>query len=280
MPRFWRFLKLGLLIPSILFLWSCQMENSFIFYPTSEMDGTPKGLGLSYEDIYFTTEDGVKLNGWFIPSSEGESTLLWFHGNAGNISHRLQNIRLLHEKVKTHIFIIDYRGYGRSEGRVSEAGTYQDAEAALHYLRTQRNIGLKRIVLFGRSLGAAVAVHLAVREDALALILETPFGSIREMAKVVFPFLPIGPFLRTQYDVMGKIKQARQPVLVLHGDQDDIVPFAQGKKVFEAAPEPKEFYTIRGANHNNTFVVGGDSYFSVLRSFIERAAARQMAVGS
>ncbi len=274
MARFPSVLKLGLLTLFLLFLWSCSMEDSLIFYPTSEMDGNPKELGLSYDDIYFTTEDGVKLNGWFIPSSEGEFTLLWFHGNAGNISHRLQNIRLLHEKVKTHIFIIDYRGYGRSEGRVSEVGTYKDAEAALNYLRTQRDIGLQRIVLFGRSLGAAVAVHLAVREDALALILETPFGSIREMAKVVFPFLPIGPFLRTKYDVMGKIKQARQPVLVLHGDQDDIVPYAQGKKVFEAAPEPKEFYTIRGANHNNTFVAGGDPYFSVLRSFIERAAAR------
>ena len=250
------------------------MEDSLIFYPTSEMDGTPKELGLSYEDIYFTTEDGVKLNGWFIPSSEGEFTLLWFHGNAGNISHRLQNIRLLHEKVKTHIFIIDYRGYGRSEGRVSEAGTYKDAEAAFHYLQNQKDIASKRIVLFGRSLGAAVAAHLAVREDALALILESPFSSIREMAKVVFPFLPIGPFLRTQYDVLGNIKQARQPVLVLHGDQDDIVPFALGKKVFEAAPEPKEFYTIRGADHNNTFVVGGDLYFAVLKSFIQRAAAR------
>jgi len=275
MARSWRVLKLGFLIPIILFLWSCQMEDSLIFYPTSEMDGTPKELGLSYEDIYFTTEDGVKLNGWFIPSSEGEFTLLWFHGNAGNISHRLQNIRLLHEKVKTHIFIIDYRGYGRSEGRVSEAGTYKDAEAAFHYLQNQKDIASKRIVLFGRSLGAAVAAHLAVREDALALILESPFSSIREMAKVVFPFLPIGPFLRTQYDVLGNIKQARQPVLVLHGDQDDIVPFALGKKVFEAAPEPKEFYTIRGADHNNTFVVGGDPYFAVLKSFIQRAAARQ-----
>ena len=268
-------LKLVLLIPIVLFLWSCQMENSLIFYPTSGIDGTPKELGLSYEDVYFTTEDGVKLNGWFIPSSAGEFTLLWFHGNAGNISHRLQNIRLLHEKVKTQIFIIDYRGYGRSEGRVSEQGTYKDAEAAFHYLRTQKNIASNRIVLFGRSLGAAMAAHLAVREDALALILETPFSSIREMAKVVFPFLPIGPFLRTKYDVLGKVKQARQPVLVLHGDQDDIVPFALGKKVFEAAPEPKEFYTIRGADHNNTFVVGGDPYFAVLKSFIDRAAARQ-----
>ncbi len=249
------------------------MENSLIFYPTSGMDGTPKELGLPYEDIYFTTEDDVKLNGWFIPSPEGEDTLLWFHGNAGNISHRLQNIRLIHEKVKTHIFIVDYRGYGRSEGRVSEEGTYKDALAAYHYLRSQKDIAPKRIVIFGRSLGAAVAAYLAHREEALALILETPFASIREMAKAVFPYLPIGPFLSTEYDVLANIKRVQQPVLVLHGDQDDIVPFVQGKMVFDAALEPKEFYTIRGAKHNNTFTVGGDPYFAALKSFIERAAA-------
>ena len=270
-----RVVKLGLLFPVIFFLWGCQMENSLIFYPTSAMEGTPKEMGLPYEDVYFTTEDGVKLNGWYIPSSEGKFTVLWFHGNAGNISHRLANIRLFHEKVKTHIFIIDYRGYGRSNGRVSEQGTYKDAEAAFDYLRKQKNIAAKQIVLFGRSLGAAVAVHLAPQEEILALILETPFASIREMAKAVFPFLPIGPFLKTQYDVVGAIKKARQPVLVLHGDQDNIVPFAQGQKVFDAAPEPKEFYTIRGANHNNTFAVGGDPYFAALKSFIQRAAARQ-----
>ena len=272
MARCRRVLKLVLAISIIPFLWSCQLENSLIFYPTSSMDGSPHELGLPYEDIHFTTEDDVKLNGWFIPSPQGEFTLLWFHGNAGNISHRLQNIRLIHEKVKTNVFIIDYRGYGRSEGRVSEEGTYKDALAAYHYLRNQKNIPSKRIVIFGRSLGAAVAAHLAVRENALALILETPFASIREMAKAVFPYLPIGPFLRTKYDVLADVKRVQQPVLVLHGDQDDIVPYVQGKKVFDATSEPKEFYTIRGANHNNTFVVGGDPYFAVLKSFIKRAA--------
>jgi fermentation-respiration switch protein FrsA (DUF1100 family) len=233
------------------------VEKSLIFYPISEIDRTPKELGLPFEDITFTTEDGVRLNGWFIPSTEGGLTLLWFHGNAGNISHRLDNIRLLHDKVKIHIFIIDYRGYGRSEGSVSEAGTYRDAS-----------------VFYGRSLGAAVAVDLAVREEPLALIIETPFASVREMAKAVLPFLPIGPFLRTRYDTLEKIRKVRGPLLVLHGEQDDIVPYAQGQRIFEAAPEPKEFYTIRGAHHNDTFIVGGDPYFAALKDFIDRAAAR------
>ncbi len=250
------------------------MEKSFIFYPISEIDQTPKELGLPFEDITFTTEDGVRLNGWFIPSTEGDLTLLWFHGNAGNISHRLDNIRLLHDKVKIHIFIIDYRGYGRSEGSVSEAGTYRDASAALQYLRSRKDLDPKKIVFYGRSLGAAVAVDLAVREEPLALIIETPFASVREMAKAVLPFLPIGPFLRTRYDTLEKIRKVRGPLLVLHGEQDDIVPYAQGQRIFEAAPEPKEFYTIRGAHHNDTFIVGGDPYFAALKDFIDRAAAR------
>lgn len=255
------------------FLWGCQMEKSLIFYPTSDIDRTPKELGLPYEDITFTTEDGVRLNGWFIPSPEGVLTLLWFHGNAGNISHRLDNIRLLHEKVKIHIFIWDYRGYGRSEGSVSEKGTYKDATAALKYLRSRKDLDPKKFVFYGRSLGAAVAVDLAVRDEPLALIIETAFTSIREMAKLAFPFLPIGPFLRTRYDTLEKIRQVRGPLLILHGDQDDIVPYAQGKRIFDAAPEPKEFYTIRGARHNDTFIVGGDPYFAALKDFIERAAA-------
>jgi len=133
---FYRFETL-LSLALIFFLWGCQMEKSLIFYPTSDIDRTPEELGLPYEDITFTTEDDVRLNGWFIPSPEGVLTLLWFHGNAGNISHRLDNIRLLHEKVKIHIFIWDYRGYGRSEGSVSEKGTYKDATAALKYLHWQ-----------------------------------------------------------------------------------------------------------------------------------------------
>ena len=251
------------------------MEKSFIFYPTSEIDRTPKEVGLSYEDVTFSAQDGVRLNGWFIPSTEGDLTLLWFHGNAGNISHRLENIRLLHDKVKLHIFIVDYRGYGRSEDSASESGTYMDASAALQYLRSRKDLDPKKIVFYGRSLGAAVAVDLALREEPLALIIETPFTSIREMAKLAFPFLPIGPFLRTRYDSLEKIRRVRGPLLVLHGDQDDIVPYEHGQRIFEAAPDPKEFYTIRGANHNDTFIVGGDPYFAVLKDFIERAAARQ-----
>lgn len=249
------------------------MEENFIFFPDAEINETPRAIGLAFDDIFFNTSDGVRLHGWFVPGHRAQTTLLWFHGNAGNISNRLENIKLIHNKVGTNIFIFDYRGYGRSGGRVSEEGTYMDGEAAIEYLRTRRDIGPQKLILFGRSLGAAVAAEMATREEGLTLILESPFESIREMARVAFPLLPIGSILRTRYDVVEKIKKVKAPILVLHGDRDDVVPFTQGKKVFEAAPEPKEFYTIRGAGHNDTFIVGGDAYFTALKNFIDRAVA-------
>ncbi|TMA93932.1 MAG: alpha/beta hydrolase [Deltaproteobacteria bacterium] len=256
-------------------LTACRMEANFIFYPSATIEHTPREVGLEFEDVFFATRDDVRLNGWFIPHREARSTLVWFHGNAGNISHRVENIKLLHDKVKINIFIFDYRGYGRSEGRVSEEGTYLDGEAALDYVREQLDVKPKKIVLFGRSLGAAVAAEMANRYDSQGLILESPFVSIREMARVVFPLLPIGPLLQTRYDVREKIRKIKTPLLVLHGDRDEVVPFAQGKMVFDAAPEPKKFFTIAGAQHNDTYLVGGDSYFQQLQIFIEWAASIQ-----
>jgi len=250
------------------------MEERFIFLPDSTVDVTPRDAGLSFEDVYFTTSDGVRLNGWFVPYQGSKITLLWAHGNAGNISHRVENLKLLHQQVNISVFIFDYRGYGRSGGKVSEEGTYKDATAALQYLRSRADVEPKRIIFFGRSLGAAVAADLAAREDCLALILETPFVSIREMARAAFPLLPIGPLLRTRYDVIEKIAKVRAPLLVLHGDQDEVVPYEQGKKVFAAAVGPKEFYTIRGAHHNDTYIVGGAAYFKAWKNFIERTASR------
>ena len=252
------------------------MEEKFIFFPAAEIDHTPRDIGLAYDDVFFTAVDGVRLNGWLVPYTGATTTLLWFHGNAGNISHRLENMKRLHDNVRANLFIIDYRGYGRSEGAVSEEGTYRDAQAALRYLRAREDIDPKGIVLFGQSLGAAVAAELAGREDCLALILEAPLASIREMARAAFPFLPIGPLLRTRYEVVEKIKRVKTPLLVLHGDQDEVVPFEQGKKVFAAAPGRKEFYAIRGAHHNDAFIVGGDAYYAALKNFIERAAAGQL----
>jgi fermentation-respiration switch protein FrsA (DUF1100 family) len=245
------------------------MENRFIFHPEKTLVETPADLGLEYEEAIFSATDGVQLHGWFIPGTE-PFTLLWCHGNAGNISHRLDNIRLLHGLVGVHIFIFDYRAYGRSTGEVSEEGTYRDAEGALGYLRSRSDLDSTRIVYFGRSLGSAVAVNLAAKETPAGLILESPFLSIRAMAKAIFPFLPLGPFLRTRYDSLAKIAQVSCPLLIIHGDQDEIVPYSHGQRLYTAASEPKEFYTIRGAGHNDTYVVGGEEYFAIFRRFLNK----------
>jgi fermentation-respiration switch protein FrsA (DUF1100 family) len=249
------------------------MEEKIIFQPDARIQRTPRDVGLTFDDVYFSTEDGVSLNGWLVPRREATSTLLWFHGNAGNISHRVENLKLLHEKVNVNIFIFDYRGYGRSEGTVSEEGTYRDGTAAIEFLRRRYGVEPNRLIIFGRSLGAAVAVEMAVRIQCLAVILETPFASVRLLARDTFPFLPIGPLLKTRYDVSEKIGKIRSPLLVLHGDRDEIVPPSHGKRVFDAAPQPKAFYAIAGAGHNDTYRVGGDPYFAALRQHIERAEA-------
>jgi fermentation-respiration switch protein FrsA (DUF1100 family) len=230
---------------------------------------------LEFQDLFFTTADGVRLNGWFVPHRDASVTLVWFHGNAGNISHRVENIKLLHEKVKINIFIFDYRGYGRSEGDISEAGTYQDGVAALEFVGKQLDVKAENLIIFGRSLGAAVAVEMAGRHESRALILESPFVSIPEMAKSVFPLLPIGSLLQTRYDNLEKIAKIKGSLLVLHGDRDEVIPYDHGRRVFNAAPGPKDFYTISGASHNDTYIVGGDAYFQRLRSFIETAMARR-----
>lgn len=252
-----------------ILLWGCPIENRLIFHPSPEVNRNPSELGLQFEDVFFRTQDGVRLHGWFIPHPEAHTTLIWFHGNAGNISHRLENIKLLHDLVRVHIFIFDYRGYGRSEGSVDEQGTYADGEAAVKYILQRAGTDSRRIVLFGRSLGAAVAAETALRFDSAGLILESSFASIAEMARAIFPFVPLRWLLRSKYDVLEKVRKIKTPLLVLHGDRDEIIPFAQGKMVFDVAPEPKQFYTIVGAEHNDTYIVGGEAYFQRLRAFIQ-----------
>jgi uncharacterized protein len=244
------------------------LENRFIFFPDKRIEATPRDWDLAYEEISFTTQDGLRLNGWWIPGTGSPLTILWFHGNGGNISHRLNNIKLRHDLLGTNIFIFDYREYGRSEGRASEEGTYHDGDAAIRYLRSRGDVDQTRIVFLGESLGSAVAVEMATRHDCAALILESPFLSIPEMAKVSFPFLPIGSLLQSRYDTLSKIGQVRVPLLIVHGENDEIVPFRHGQRLFEAAREPKEFYPIKQARHNDLYLIGGQAYLETLDRFL------------
>ncbi|MGB6836581.1 MAG: alpha/beta hydrolase [Dehalococcoidia bacterium] len=271
MPRTVLYVGLALVIAvALLFVGirSGVIERSFIYFPDRDLIADPAYVGLPFEEVSFAASDGVQLHGWFVPG-EKEVTWLWFHGNAGNISHRLENLKLLHDELGVSVFLFDYRGYGRSEGTPSEEGTYRDGEAALSHLRSREDVDPDRIVYFGRSLGAGIAVELAISHPPFALILESPVPSIPELARRHYPFLPVWPLLRTKYDSLAKIEKVATPLLVLHGDRDDVVPFGAGRKLFEAANEPKEFYTIRGAGHNDTYLVGGEEYFGVLRRFME-----------
>ena len=241
------------------------IERSLIYYPVRRLEATPRDYGLAYRDVRLTADDGVHLHGWHVPGRR-PVTLLWCHGNAGNISHRLHNLRLIHDRLGLGVLIFDYRGYGESAGTPSEIGTYRDARAFRAWLRQDDAARATDIVYFGRSLGAAVAAYLAAEDPPFALILETPFTSVPAMANRTLP--GAGYLFRTRYDTLGRMATLRVPLLVLHGDQDEVVPFEHGRAVFERAPEPKTFVRIPGAHHNDTYLVGGDPYWEAWERFL------------
>jgi fermentation-respiration switch protein FrsA (DUF1100 family) len=245
------------------------VDRHFIYFPSREITITPGDVGLDFEDVTFKAFDGVTLHGWYVPGA-GDVTWIWFHGNGGNISSRVSNILELNRVFGINIFIFDYRGYGRSEGSPSEEGTYLDAEAAIVYVDARDDVDLHTKMYFGRSLGCAVAADMAVRHPPRGLICESGFTSIKAMARSAYPFLPgIELLVSTKYDTLSKIELVKVPVMFLYGSQDDIVPFEMSKELFEAANEPKRFYLIKGAMHNDTYEVGGEPYFNALQDFVD-----------
>jgi fermentation-respiration switch protein FrsA (DUF1100 family) len=263
-------LPVGIILALVLsfFLFYPWIENFFVFFPQTSFDSKPENWHLDYEDAYFTTEDGIKLHGWFFPLAVDRPAILFCHGNAGNISHRLDNVARLLEKG-LQVFIFDYRGYGRSAGKPSEKGIYLDGLAAYDYLVREERIPASNIVVFGRSLGAAVAIEVALQKEIRSVILESAFTSTKDMAKAMLLFKPLSPFMPVNYDNLAKISRLRTPKLIVHGDQDEIVPFGMGQKLFDAADRPKDFYPIRGAGHNDTYPVGGEKYFNRVATFVE-----------
>jgi fermentation-respiration switch protein FrsA (DUF1100 family) len=248
---------------------ACGLEKEWLFFPDRGITSDPSDAGLAYEDLTLTASDGVRINAWFVPAAGSRTVLLWLHGNAGNLSNRVTSIAAFHRSVGVNILMIDYRQYGESGGRISEEGTYRDAEAAYDYLSRRPDLDPGRIVVFGQSLGSAVAVELAVRRRIAGLILGAPFTSLKDLARKRFPWLPVWGLFRIRYDSLSKIGRNAAPLLILHGDRDEVVPYEEGKRLFEAAPEPKTFYTITGAGHNNALEIGGDAYLSEIRKFID-----------
>jgi fermentation-respiration switch protein FrsA (DUF1100 family) len=238
------------------------LERGLIYHPSATLEDTPAALGLAFEDVEVATGDGVRLHGWHLRGPR-PATLLYCHGNAGNISHRIPKLRALHDRLGLSILIFDYRGYGRSLGVPGEAGTYADARAMRAWLKAR---GAGPVVYLGASLGAAVAVQLAAEEPPAALVLEAPFASVQAMANATLP--GAGWLFRTRYDILGTVGRVRAPVLVLHGDADEVVPYRQGRQVFEAARDPKTFRTIRGGHHNDLLEAGREAYWQAWTEFL------------
>jgi uncharacterized protein len=243
-----------------------SLERRNLYVPDRQITGTPASFGWPYEETVLAARDGTRINGWFIPN-KGPWTFLVCHGNAGNMSQRLDKAQRL-RSTSSSVLLFDYRGYGKSEGHPSKQGTYQDADVAYQYLVETRKIAPARIILYGESLGCAMAVEMARRHPAAGLILESPFTSTVAMGELIYPWLPVRWLVRYHYDNLSKIPRLMMPLLIFHSRQDEIVPFAMGQALFAAAPEPKKFVELHG-DHNDGYADSGMLYLEAVQTFLK-----------
>jgi uncharacterized protein len=241
------------------------MQSSMIFIPDRNVSADPGVIGLQWMNVRFETEDGKRLHGWYIPNETSRYVLLFSHGNAGNISHRLGFLERLYERGFS-TFIYDYRGYGNSEGRPSEKGIHKDIDAAWNYLIHELEYNADEIILFGRSLGGPFSAKLASVKNPGGLILESTFTSAKDVATDLYPFIPPS-IVRFQLDTISQLQRITVPVLVMHSRDDEIIPYHHGQALFEAAQEPKYFSELRGG-HNDNYIASGEFYFNELRRFL------------
>ncbi len=233
--------------------------------PGRTLTMTPTDVGMDYQDVFIETTDGVTLHGWFI-AGRSSQVLLFFHGNAGNISHRLDSIQQFQD-LGLSVLIVDYRGYGQSEGRTTERGIYRDADAAWQYLIEDRGIVASDILIFGRSLGASVAARLAAQHQPLALIVESSFTSVPDIAQDLYPWLPARWLSRLSHATREYVRDVKCPILVVHSRDDEIIPFRHGEAIFASANEPRTLLAIRGT-HNDAFLRDAHVYIGGLRAFL------------
>lgn len=257
-----------------LYLFVMLFEDRFIYVPTP---APPEGwdvarLPFPCEDVAVTSADGVRLHGWYARGAGASWTILHLHGNAGNVSHRTDLVARL-VKLPADVLIVDWRGYGRSEGTPSEEGLYADARAAYDYLTVERGVPAARIAIHGESLGAAPAIELAGRAPCGRLIVQSAFTSITEMSGRVIPLIPVGWMMRHRYDNLAKVPGLTVPKLHIHSREDEIVPFDQGRRLFEAAAAPKEFYVVEAGGHNELPWIEGERFEGRLRAFLGDAPA-------
>lgn len=252
----------------LLRVYFLYFERKSIFYPARRIDFTPDIIGLKYEDLYFRTSDGVGLNGWWIPAKNPRATLLFCHGNAGNIGDRVEYIGLFNE-MNLDVFIFDYRGFGRSARWPNESGTYLDALAAYNYVRSNKGVPEAKIILFGKSIGGNIAIDLATKANAALLISDSAFTSTVAMGRQIYPFLPVSLIVTQRYDALSKIEKIDLPKLIIHSKDDEIVPFHHGEALCQAAREPKEFFVMEGTHNEAIFTFRG-KYREGIEDFLGR----------
>ncbi len=243
------------------------MQPKFLYSPERDVYSTPAELGLDFEDVVFKSADGLDLSGWYIPAKNSKHTLLFCHGNGGNMAHRLDSINIFHN-LGLNCFIFDYRGYGDSPGKPGEKGTYTDAMAAYKWLTEGKKIPAEGIIIFGRSLGGSIAAQLASKVEARALIVESTFTSYVDIGNEYYPYMPVRWFARFGYRTIDYIRDVRCPVMLIYSRNDEIVPYKFGLELYEAANEPKEFIEIFGG-HNDCFLTSGEIYTEIWEKWIK-----------
>ena len=254
-----------------LALYLYLFQAGYVYFPdlpSRQVVATPSDIGLSFDAVTLRTSDGETLAGWFIPAPAARGTLLYLHGNGGNIGHRLDQIEVFH-RLGLNILIVDYRGYGASSGKPSEKGTYRDALAAWNWLTQQKRIAPERIVLFGESLGGSVAAWLAARHTPAGLVIYASFTSVPEMAQALYPMFPAAWLARYRYDTRAALSKVNCPVLIMHSPEDEIIPFSHGQALFDAARGPKRLVELRGG-HNDALWVSREIYTREIGAFLQQ----------
>jgi fermentation-respiration switch protein FrsA (DUF1100 family) len=264
----------AVIVYAVILLLVFLFQARLIYFPEVErrLDATPRAAGLEFEEVSLRTADGETLHGWWVPVSAARGTVLLLHGNAGNISHRLEYLTMFN-RLGYASLIIDYRGYGKSSGTPSEDGTYRDAEAAWQYLIEARKLKPHDIVLFGESLGGGVVTWLALKHPSRALVLSSTFTSLPDLGAQVYPWLPVRWLARIGYNNLDRIRQITAPVLIAHSRDDDIIPFSHGQALFAAANKPKQILELRGG-HNDGFIFMREEWVREIGAFLARVERR------
>jgi uncharacterized protein len=247
----WKIGRIVLMTYGIVLVAAMFLENALIYFPSVYPEGDWRPAGLKFEDAWFQAADGTQLHGWYVPKANARAAVLFCHGNGGNITHRIDTMQMLNRRCGVSLLMFDYRGYGRSQGKPNETGILSDARAARAWLAAREKIPEADVVLMGESLGGAVAVDLAARDGARALVLESTFSSLPDVAGYHYPVLPVHWLMRSRFDSAVKIADYRGPLLAAHGDADTIVPLEFGRRLFDAAKEPKRFLLLPGHDHND-----------------------------